>query len=339
MRWVEIQRKYFWCAMIFFDVVTAYAQEFPDYRHYFIGTIGQNLAIQMDLRFNPGGISGVYFYESTGVPLSLSGVVDSRNDFILEERGAKGNKTGAFRGRLSSTDGGFEGTWTSPNGQRRLPFKLKKVAEHIYIAARQGATIRAEAGYPYFLQPPAAFQAEIARIQQDIVDGHNQFVREGQGLYLSDPEFFRGWSRSYDVEIVYYSDELISLMSTTYIYTGGAHGNTSYESINLIIKDGKATRAVLADLFQPGAAYLKTLSDYCMQELGKQGASSIVEGVVTELDEKALSVFTLSPRGVQFAFAPYAVASYAEGSFFVMVPYGATGDIIDWEGPLRRFGQ
>jgi hypothetical protein len=47
-----------------------------------------------------------------------------------------------------------------------------------------------------------------------------------------------------------------------------------------------------------------------------------------------LATFTLAPDGLTFAFAPYQVGYYAQGSFFVTVPLEVVAPYADGEGPL-----
>jgi len=93
----------------------------------------------------------------------------------------------------------------------------------------------------------------------------------------------------------------------------------------------------LSNLFKKGSDYMKVLSEYCINELRKKGAGWIVNGEIKTFNEDALSVFALSPRGIQFAFAPYAVGSYAEGTYFVTMDYNNLKSIINPDGPLARF--
>ena len=63
----------------------------------------------------------------------------------------------------------------------------------------------------------------------------------------------------------------------------------------------------------------------------------VVTGEVSELQEGDLAAFSLLPKGLRFAFSPYQVGPFVQGSFFVMMPYKALASHIDPEGPLVRF--
>jgi len=329
-------QRFILCIVAFFVVLKVQAQEFPDYRHYYTGTLGDALAIQMDIQVKSNSVSGKYYYESRGIPLSLSGKIDLDGNIMLDEYDDKQRKTGTFSGNLVALQRNFEGTWASPDGKKNLPFKLEKVAEYVYLKAEHGSRIQSSASYPYLLISPALRNVS-EELQKNMIDEYHQALREGQQNYVNEPEFFNGWGYGYDCAVVYHSEKLVSLLATIYSYTGGAHGNIGYESSSFWIQDGKAIPLHLANLFLPNSVYLKVLSDYCIKELLKQGADWVVNGNVTSFKEEDLRAFTLSPRGIEFVFAPYAVGPYAQGSHSVTLPYKVVMNIVNSEGPLKRF--
>lgn len=100
------------------------------------GTIGEKLAIQMQLDCEParglhGGnyvFSGQYWYESKGTPITLWGSDAGWHEIKLDEQIYAGTKkgyeqTGSFSGKLND-DGTISGTWTDGEGKKKLPFKL-----------------------------------------------------------------------------------------------------------------------------------------------------------------------------------------------------------------------
>ena len=162
-----------------------------------------------------------------------------------------------------------------------------------------------------------------------IIDGDTLtgwYQVDGIGLPL-DLEGTFGPNRALD-------SDFLSARSSIYSYTGGAHGNTFYRAFNLHIVDGTVRETSLGDLFTPGSGYLTPLSDYVLDDLRRQEAYDVAEGMITELTEDDLAVFTLSPSGITFAFAPYHVGPYAQGSFFVTVPLEVVAAYAAGDGPL-----
>lgn len=310
-------------------------------RFYYSGTVGDGLAIQMELVIDSTDVTGSYMYDKVGIPLSLTGDIDTDTSIItLTEQDDKGQKTGTFKGKLVSEGTNFgksiEGTWTKADGANKIPFKLGKIAYYVYSELKAGGKYEMSYLVPDFLS-----EAKPAR---DITETLEKKALEEQAKFTKEAEDFFGtsdsageWQENYSYSIEYYSPDLISLSGEVFSYTGGAHGNTFYMSSNYWIKDGKAHLIGLSDLFRPNSGYMKVLSDYCMGDLRKQNAGWVVNGELKELKAEDLGAFAISPRGISFAFAPYAVGSYAEGSYFVVIPYSELKDVISPSGPLAKF--
>ncbi len=115
---------------------------------------------------------------------------------------------------------------------------------------------------------------------------------------------------------------VLSLLEARYTYTGGAHPNTDYRSLIFRSVGECAARVTLPSLFRDGAPYRRVLLSEVTRRLRARRAAWLADGTVT-LKERDLGVFTLSTRGLEVVFAPYAVGPYAQGTFFVTVPYDA----------------
>lgn len=310
-------------------------------RYYYIGAIGDDLAVQMELIVGSDDVTGIYFYDKNGIPLELSGDVNhSDSTFSLVEQDDKGEKTGTFKGRFVQGEGGsadtIEGEWSKANGLATLPFKLKKVADFVFSSVRQGTMIDSSYSVPFFLSGLSAYTGISSELEQEMVSKQNKFLKEAREFFLTQTSV-AGWQQTINYTIDYYSAELVSLSGEVFSYTGGAHGNTFFVSSTYWIKDGKAVRLKLADFFLPNAAYMKVLSDYCINDLREKGAQWVVSGELKEFKEEDLRVFAVSPRGIMFAFAPYAVGSYAEGPYFVEIDYDELDGVLNPEGPLKKF--
>ena len=136
----------------------------------------------------------------------------------------------------------------------------------------------------------------------------------------------------YSVE--YESPDLLSIIFTC-IYTGGAHPDRYYVSFSAFLTPQSVSEVTLSNVFKPKSNYLKFLSDYCIADLKKQGAGLIVNNYIKDLT-KGLNVFSFTAGGLKFYFAPYEVGSYAEGSYYVTVPYKELKNILAPDSPLLR---
>lgn len=95
------------------------------------------------------------------------------------------------------------------------------------------------------------------------------------------------------------------------------------------------------DFIEPTLAAKTTLAKEIVRSLKLKQASSIVDVNEAELVkefknrlEKNEIEFTVVPAGVAFHFSPYDVASYAEGSFRVIVPNKMLAPYFKKGGPL-----
>lgn len=332
--------------LLFFSALVAPADasgqegDRPESRYYYTGVLGDGLGIQMELVMDSSGVTGSYMYDRIGTPLSLTGSIDTETSIVtLVEQDDKGNRTGTFAGKLESEGTNYaktiEGKWMKAGGKDKIPFKLNKVAYYIWSETKAGGKYEMSYMYPDFISGLKPFEEISKDLEKNALAEQAKFTKEAEE-YFKTEEARAEWQERYNYAIEYYSPEIVSLSGEIYMYGGGAHGNTEYMSSNYWIKDGKPVLLKLPDLFLPNSNYLKALSDYCINDLRRQNAGWVVDGQLKELGTDDLSAFAVSPRGISIAFAPYAVGSYAEGSYFVTVPYSALKEVIDPAGPIGK---
>lgn len=144
------------------------------------------------------------------------------------------------------------------------------------------------------------------------------------------------WWNSSCLEVVFVSDRAVSFCQTVGEYTGGAHPNYEMIGRNFVERDGEPHEIVLAELLN-GSEWVNVLSDLCLDDLRRQGASSVVSDAITKLNVTDLSCFALTRTGMIFYFAPYAVGPYSDGSFEVFIPYEKLADHLRPDGLHRAF--
>jgi hypothetical protein len=119
-------------------------------------------------------------------------------------------------------------------------------------------------------------------------------------------------------------------------YEGAVHGSYNTIVFNYDLTSGKMLK--LADLFKPGAKYLKPISDYSIQSLRKEKEgvpdSDWIDGAAPE--EKNYQSWNITREGLDINFDPYQVGPYAEGPHEVLIPYSILKDIINPAGPLAH---
>jgi hypothetical protein len=101
----------------------------------------------------------------------------------------------------------------------------------------------------------------------------------------------------------------------------------------------------LAELFNPGAKYIQSLSAYCIKDLKRQSKSkdSMLDDQTIQNgagpDAQNYDSWTITKKGLEITFDPYQVAAYAAGPQKVVVPYSALKELIKPDGPLGPFAK
>ncbi len=318
--------------------VTAFAQDKDQSKYYYIGSIGDGLSIQMELSLEGSDVQGSYYYNKYGTPIDLSGQINSKDSTItLTEKADKGESGGKFAGSFTPIGGGLgttmEGTFSK---SAKLPFKLTKVANYEFSVIKQGNFSEAKWSYPKLISKNEVIQKISNKLYDRMKPQIEEYQKDAKEGFMEDL-ITSTWIFNYDYSIEYYSDELFSFTGLVYSYTGGAHGNTYFVSSNYSINEKDSKLLELSDLFKKDSNYVKVLSDFIIKDLKKQKAGWVVNGEIKSLKEDEIGPFALSPRGIQFAFAPYAVGPYSDGAFFVTISYYKLKNIIKTDGPLAHF--
>lgn len=129
--------------------------------------------------------------------------------------------------------------------------------------------------------------------------------------------------------------EIISVHGYIYSYGGGAHPNHQMPCRVYGLVGGKPARLTLQSLFRKGVDGSRIVSPIVIGQLMRAGASGIEDGRIIELDKDLREMFYVTPKGLQFVFEHYSVASYAEGAFDAFVPFSEIRSSLDPNGPLR----
>ncbi len=317
------------------------AEDKDQSKYYFIGAIGYDLPIQMELSIQGASVRGTYYYEKSGSPLSLTGEINPKESKIkLVESDDKNKKTGTFKGTFTPIPGGIggtiEGTWSNPDGKNKLPFSLTKVANYELFKIKQGNFSEVKWSYPKMLSENEVIQKISSKLYDRMKPQIEEYQKDAKEGFMEDL-ITSTWLFNYDYSIEYYSDSLVIFTGLVYSYTGGAHGNTYFVSSNYAINDKDSKLLKLSDLFKKDSGYVKLLSEYIIKDLKKQKAGWVINGEIKSLKEEEIGPFALTPTGIRFAFAPYAVGSYAEGAYFVSLSYESLQSVIDPAGPLAKF--
>ncbi len=130
------------------------------------------------------------------------------------------------------------------------------------------------------------------------------------------------------------SSELVSGHWTTYTYTGGAHGMTNFRTVNIGWHWGEVKELDIQDLFLPGVDGMREARFVVLQKLRAEERADWVQDGDFMLADEILENFVISTKGITWLIEPYAVGSYASGSFEITIPFN---DIfgLDRDGALK----
>ncbi|MFN8448076.1 MAG: DUF3298 and DUF4163 domain-containing protein [Anaerolineae bacterium] len=159
----------------------------------------------------------------------------------------------------------------------------------------------------------------IAQTKNDLL----QFLMEG----------FNPGPAQYELDVTYATsqrgDNLLSLIFTEYVYTGGAHPTTVFKTFTF---DLHADRVLmLDDLFKPGIDPYPTLGatveDLLRQQLAGISDDDFIHSGAGENPDNYQN-FALDGSDLVFYFPPAQVAAHAAGPQILRVPLSALSSIL-----------
>jgi Protein of unknown function (DUF3298)/Deacetylase PdaC len=334
---------------------------------YFKGSIGDSLDLQMKLFRTGEQLTGNYYYQKIGTRIDLRGTVDKENNVTLEEFDGGGKQTGMFKGvwQTDAKDGRvtIAGNWSKPPGDKaadkKTAFSIHE--EPIYLSGAADVSSKSiKENNKKLVYEIDAQYPQITGVANENFEKFNQVARGVVVKQVSEfrkdvapkpdeeprPENSMGSDLSITYEIMLAQDDLVSVtfLISSY-YQGAAHPNSFSEVINYDLKNAKILK--LADLFQPGAKYLQSISSYCIADLKKQNNTKGPDGLLDDssitsgasASPKNYRSWTITKSGLGINFDPYQVGPYAAGDQFVTVPYSAIKDLINPEGPIAQFAK
>jgi hypothetical protein len=181
-------------------------------------------------------------------------------------------------------------------------------------------------------------------------------LKETEAEKRTSPEQFRdgnAWTfeRQYTTDSIV-ADRYVSVMRTEFTYTGGAHPNTVIETILWDRKAGKrmSIRPFFNELADGGPT-LRVLRDSVVAALKAEKEQrgiddnpemdwyKDIEPSLLKLGPVSLAPSTATGKssGLTFNYSPYAVGSYAEGSYSAFVPWDTFKGYLSPEG-IAIFG-
>lgn len=305
------------------------------------GSIGDS-HIQMRLNFNGSEVTGTYAYDSVGQELNLTGHLNNGALELTEMSGKQ--KTGKFVCKKPLKDPiDSECTWSKLNGTRESMVTLEEqhfafsdgiqVTPKMINNRRTGVTV----SYPQItgsgpLSAGAqAFNRRTLTLAQKRI-GEFEPV-DGKGVFDTN------------YNVLFGTNDLISIEMTEYYDGGGAHPDNSFWSLTYDLKGNKELK--FEDLFKPNSDYNSAIAKFVVADIDRRAVAfeqdarrenrqpvKRDDSIVSEDQLNELSGWALTARGlvVYFDF-PHVIAVFDK----TLVPYSVVKQYLNPNGPAARF--
>ena len=160
-------------------------------------------------------------------------------------------------------------------------------------------------------------EVEVDDIQSAISSFNNSY----HDLQKMFPDETIPWEAMIEAVIAFENDDLITMRLDSYIFTGGAHGYGSTRFLNFEKKSGQ--ELARKDLFKNTRNFVDFAEDRFRKQEKIPGHQSINStGLMFELDEFYLPEnIGFTEKGLKLLYNPYEVASYADGTIEMTIPY------------------
>jgi len=308
---------------------------------YYVGTVAGS-PVQMELYLGrPGQVKqlhGCYYYEKYGSPLSLLGAI-RESTIVLVERDADNKETGTFKIKPAFGEA-LGGIWNA-KGKKSQPVVLKRVASTTHIS-EANRFAECDAWFPIFTGKSKPIIELNATLRAEAVAALAAFGKMNAENNEDDGIDAAPCVLSQRYQVRFWSPTVISVLVDSYVYTGGAHGNTALKSLNYQLIDGQlrqfAWRDIVKDKDQAEKALVKWVTaDLLRRQVGWFRSGSKIPP--TKLSLEDLDVYTFDPAGLTIHFPPYAVDCYAAGCVSVRIPWEQLRPHILPDGPLGKLAR
>ena len=146
------------------------------------------------------------------------------------------------------------------------------------------------------------------------------FNKEYTDFMIDFPESAQIWEVQIDGEVIFQSEEIISISITSYINTGGAHGNLHITLLNFDALTGK--RIPNGNLFNNIEAFMPIAKKYFYENIEDKN-------VLFKPDNFVLPVnFSYSLDGLLLLYNVYEIAPYSSGVIDFTIPFDELTEVL-----------
>ncbi len=206
--------------------------------------------------------------------------------------------------------------------------------------------------YQYYMKPANSWESKLNQLAAEAVYASTHFEGEDSlafevndrffaacldTLYAAaeqdykDSEFGTMWSYECSTSFTDTHKNFATFSSGMYLYSGGAHGNTFYNHINVDKASGKELK--LTDFISDTAAFYQ-LADSCFRAQNEISAGENYSDLGFWFADDRFYCndnFYLSDEAFHFIFNVYEIAPYTHGLFEFSVPFSVCRELIRYD--------
>ncbi|MCD8342396.1 MAG: DUF3298 and DUF4163 domain-containing protein [Clostridiales bacterium] len=173
-------------------------------------------------------------------------------------------------------------------------------------------------------------EAVTAAIQADLDSELDALLSEADGLVelrLEDDTFDGAYALSQTIEVERWSGQVLSLLTLTYAYSGGAHGGSAYTPLCYDLTTG--SRITLADLGEGVADACADLIVQLCDTIQADGEGGLFDDYADTVSDYVVQdgCFYLAEDGVVFLAGEYSIGPYAMGSTRFLISYNDLSEL------------
>ncbi|MFA6778818.1 MAG: DUF3298 domain-containing protein [Paludibacteraceae bacterium] len=180
----------------------------------------------------------------------------------------------------------------------------------------------------------------ITLFMDNLIKEYKNFETEFSANEFSDEGIGSSFAGAHDAsqEVVFNQDEILSILTTSYSFTGGAHGLTILKYSNFDLKDGK--NISLSDIFVDD--YESMLTPIILDKIARSNNVTDPkqledQGFFEISDIKPTENFYLDDKGITFLYNQYEIACYAMGQVKAFIPYNEISFLISSKSIINKY--
>ncbi|MFT5242914.1 MAG: hypothetical protein ACJA1H_001133 [Glaciecola sp.] len=133
------------------------------------------------------------------------------------------------------------------------------------------------------------------------------------------PDSTQQWEVFIDGEVTYRSPQIIGIVITSYLDTGGAHGNTNVRFFNFDPQTGK--QYTKKDLVSNAQGLSEVIEKKLKEDIQAGSGNDVIKDVFFGKDFQFPETIGYSAEGLIILYNPYEIASYAQGIVEFTIPF------------------